>query len=401
MLGWIQDAAMLGIRAAGITTIEKTVALVEEAHNQLLEEQLVRAVVSGAPGIHFVDKKLSTFWLEDGNPIWEAATDLTEGTGVAATDWIAEQITTQLVVPARRDTVQQILEAAPGFQWLDKERNWFWLGDRPRSRSRLANLVSKALAVSGQLAAEDLRTAVRRHHRTSGVVPPSIALTSFCRDVLGYAVQGGEIIAPLDLQPGDVLQGAEATFFDILSTNGRIMTREQMEQLCLAQGMPRATFYVYLGNSPILVRHHRGVYGLVGSKITDDALAMLAHDARRRGRSLNDYGTLPDGKVWLSYSVTDNMVERGVFSVPAPLSNQLTGEFPLSMEDGTRVGSIAFRDHGTGIHTFLRRTGGEPGDTLMLAVDLEIRTVIASLGSPELVEDLLEQQSDGQFSKYV
>jgi len=56
---------------------------------------------------------------------------------------------------------------------------------------------------------------------------------------------------------------------------------------------------------------------------------------------------------------------------------------------GTQAGSLTFADNGSwGIGPFLRRSGAEPGDYLLLSFDLKERKAIAWIGDVDLLDGL-------------
>jgi hypothetical protein len=63
------------------------------------------------------------------------------------------------------------------------------------------------------------------------------------------------------------------------------------------------------------------------------------------------------------------------------------GEFSLWTVDGSYVGKWTCGDYQAwGIGPFLRRRGGEPGDILLLVIDISTRRAVAELGDETLLE---------------
>ena len=129
---------------------------------------------------------------------------------------------------------------------------------------------------------------------------------------------------PLDYE--EILEGTEETMARILFEEGPLVTGTRFEELCLSSGMNASTFYVYLGNSPIIARYARGVYGLVGAQFPPGAAETLA-PKRSKKKVLRDYGWTIDGGIWITYVMSDSLVKSGVATVPSAMRKYLTGSF--------------------------------------------------------------------------
>lgn len=281
------------------------------------------------------------------------------------------------------DLVLDVLTRDDGFRWLDVGRGWFWNADVPRNR--LTNQIDKVLCVAGALPVVDLRPAVARSYRMEGKAPPLDILTEFCRQSPGVRVDAGLVRADPVLAPSSVLAETELTLYEILKQHGSVMSRTVLEEVCRSRGMNRATFYVYLGNSPILVSPQRGVYALVGTVPSIEIVQDLAA-RRRRGRVLVAAGHSRDGSPWLIHCLSEGMLSNGTFGVPAAMKPQLDGDFDALDEAGTVVGRLSVREHGTwGLGRFLRLSEAEAGMHLAMRFDLAAREVHLQLGDEALV----------------
>ena len=282
------------------------------------------------------------------------------------------------------NTIADFLSRTEEFRWLDSASGWFWYVDT--TRNRLVNQIRKVLSVNSRVSVGDLRVGISRHYRMKGFAPPRRVLLELCRQLPGVQVEGDWIWAVPALDPSRVLGRTEAVLAEILMRNGGIMPRERFEDECVARGMNRATFYVYLDYSPILSRYSRGVYGLCGAVVNPGTVEALA-PTRRRGKVLLDYGWDDTGAIWLAYRLSESMINSGVFYVPSSLKSFVDGEFVLMTHDGSIAGTVISSSTGAwGLGPFFRRRGGEPGDYLLLTVDLERRRVTASLGDLDAIE---------------
>jgi hypothetical protein len=312
--------------------------------------------------------------------ILQAARRAVEHWGVAT----IEEAAAKVAPSVKPELVAQILASSAGFAWLDETGGWFWLTTR---RNRLLNHVRKALAVAAQgLAVAALRDAVRRHYRWQGVAPPRRVLLEVCRHAAGLEVEGDVVRAKPSLDTASELSLSEQTLVGILLQHGGVMARLEFQDACVAAGMNRSTFMVYLDYSPVLVKYARGVYGLVGHNPPPGVVTSLAPKAQP-GRRLLDVGWLSDGRPWCAYRLGRNTLESGVVGVPSGLKAIFAGEFRLAADDGTPMGTLVARNSSAwGLGPFFRRRGGEEGDCLLLVLDVASRKAVVAIGDDGMVE---------------
>jgi len=102
----------------------------------------------------------------------------------------------------------------------------------------------------------------------------------------------------------------------------------------------------------------------------------------RKTRVLADYGWLPDGRIFVSYELSEGSLSNGIVSVPAAMKSYLQGEFRLLIADGQSAGRLVVKDtQAWGLGPFFRRRGGEPGDLFQVVFDMRQR--VASVSLPE------------------
>jgi hypothetical protein len=220
-----------------------------------------------------------------------------------------------------------------------------------------------------------------------GFAPPSGVLLELCKSISDLHTDGNIVRAGHRLDWKRVLTGVEKTFVRILLESGPVMSRKDLERECLATGMKRATFYVYLDYSPLIAKYARGVFGLRGARIEPGIVDELS-PVHRRSKVLHDYGWTANGEIWLAFRLSDNTIATGIVSVPAAMSRYIQGEFTLKTEDETPIGIL---NAGTaysawGLGALFRRRGGEPGDYLVIVFDLKERTAAAQIGDASLVD---------------
>ncbi len=242
-------------------------------------------------------------------------------------------------------------------------------------------------AVVDRIDIGELRDGVRRHHRTHGFAPPKRVLLEFCRQLPGVDVEGTYVWANPSLDWVIELEETEETMVRILKTHSNIMQRSEFEALCRSAGMNRATFYIYLGYSPVLTKFARGVYGLRGTVVRPGAVEALA-PRRLKGKVLQDYGWTDDGKIWLGYTISEAMLASGVFGIPSAMHSYLAGEYRLRTMNDVHVGAVVAKEaNGWGLSPFFRRRDGDPGDTLVIVFDLAKHEAVVSIGDSALLEE--------------
>ncbi len=304
--------------------------------------------------------------------------------GAATIDDTCAQASPHLSLPETVAT--HLITGQDDFEWLDEAGGWFWLKDV--KRNRVLNRVAKILRVASDVRLGELRSGIRRHYRMEGFAPPQRVLAEMCRRV-GWCVvdDEGRVTAMKLPETLGVMGEAETIMHEILQAHDSIMVREDFERACLARGMNRTTFFVYLDNSAIIVRHARGVYGLRGADVEPGVIeAMIPR--RTHSRVLKDYGWLPDGRLWLGFKLSQSIALNGVCSIPVALSHYIQGEFQLVNVNGSFLNTFVARNSSAwGFGSFVRQRGGEAGDVFVIVFDLQSRRVTPHLGDETLLNE--------------
>jgi len=179
------------------------------------------------------------------------------------------------------------------------------------------------------------------------------------------------------------------------------MRRADLEDICLAQGVNRNSFWVYLNYSPVLERVAPSVYALRGVEVDPAKVAHLAERIKPTEPPLQDDGWTKDGAVWLGYRVNRNLLASGVVTVPARIRNMI-GERVLELftVEGAPVGKfvISGKSHAWGLTPFIGRRGVEVGDYLIIALDTDLGVAVVQAGSKDLL--LSYQDGDGWGPQY-
>ena len=204
---------------------------------------------------------------------------------------------------------------------------------------------------------------------------PTLEQAVFAENELGVA----PVLARPPLDYREVLSDTESMVVSVLREHGPVMQRPKLEELCLGKGLQRDTFYIHLTYSPVIARYARGVYGLRGAQISP-GLAESMVESRRKTRVLADYGWLPDGRIFLSYKLSEGSLANGIVSVPVGMKSYLQGEFKLLIADEQSAGRLVIKQsRAWGLGPYFRRRGGEPGDHFQIVFDTRQRVASVSL----------------------
>jgi len=279
------------------------------------------------------------------------------------------------------DTLRDWLLRLPQVHWLDEEREWFRFRNH---RGSLETALWKILAVAPEIHVGELRNGLMRPHR-SPAAPPLPVLSQLCRD-LGLEVDGDLVRTRKPVRPQDVLAEHELTFFEILSADGPLLPRRDLEKRCLQRGMNRNSFNVYVSTSPILARFGRGLHGLRGAQLGPGEAEVQRRPARLSGNVTN-FGWKKSGVPWIARRLTEATIRSGFMVVPAAMSDAVgEGRLPLLTVDGLQVGNLGWRRaHAWGLSPAFRRCRPNVGDVMILEIDRKSAAAIIHLGGPELL----------------
>jgi hypothetical protein len=250
--------------------------------------------------------------------------------GAATTESIAADVNEEIGGSLDISFIADVIQLRSDFRWLDVETGWFWLSTVPRNR--ILTQINKILTASGQISVNELRAGVSRNYRLEGFAPPRRVLLEICRQQPGVCVNGDSISA--NFASTEWLSPVEITMARVLNDHGKVMTREEFEKHCIAAGINRTTFYLYLANCPIFEKFASGIYGLRGAEIGPSDIEALGGKAKTHSKVLKGSTWTEDGKLELHFEVSNSLLATGVFSVPASLQRFLSGQFILKGQDG-------------------------------------------------------------------
>jgi hypothetical protein len=317
---------------------------------------------------------------------------LTEHWGAATIDALQNELSDEVGSTVSPSVLRLFLGSVKTFEWLDDDRDWFWIRDVPRNR--LLNQVEKVMSVAGSIALSELREGVGRWYRMEGFRPPREVLARLCEQSGFYSRDGDRIVEGPNLRPWErVLGGVERGIAEVLFEHGPVMRRDDLERIAVEErGLNRSSFYVNLGYSPVFARYAPGVYGLRGARITAAEVNALI-PPRVRTQRLVDHGWTSDGRVWLGYKMSTSAVQAGVLSVPSALQEFVRGSYLLSSDGDKPVGTLVIKGgHMWGVGPFYRRWGVEENDYVVVKIDIDKRCATIAAGGEELLVRLQEAE---------
>lgn len=284
--------------------------------------------------------------------------------------------------------IKNVLVGRNDFSWLDEEKGWFWLKSVPRNR--LYNQIRKILSVSNQIEVSELRSGISRHHRMKGLSPPKRVILEFCQQSGLANIEDSKIVSKTEINFEEELSDIEQFLTLILKENDGIILRVDLEKGAVDLGINLSSFYVYLGYSPIIVRHAMGVYGLRGATIPVGKVeSLMLQTQTKRGKVLKDFGWKDTEHIWIVYELSESAIKSGVIGIPAAVKKYIEGDFLLKTEDNQIIGKFTIKDaSGWGLGNFFRRRGGEVGDSMLLIFNLVKREIQIQIGGDNLTENL-------------
>lgn len=346
----------------------------------LLGREVVYSIEAGEPR-----SVVATGLAGSSAKVVQIARRAVEHWGAATFDDIVNRVKEKF--PISEEVVRGIVIGHGDFRWLDEQSDWFWLVDLPRNR--LINQIQKVFSVTESVSVGELRAGVRRHHRMQGFAPPERVLLELCRQIPWCSVEDRTVRLNKEHALRKILSKTEETMAAILRRHNSVMQRETFEEECVVGGMNRATFYIYIDYSPIIVKYARGVYGLRGAEVPPGLVESLKPKIQR-GRVLKDYGWKSDGRLWVGYKLSESTVATGVCSIPATLTRFIEGDFQFYEPSGKIVGNLGInKTSAWGLRPFFNRRGVDAGDHLVLLFDLSLRTATAYIGDESTLETLV------------
>jgi hypothetical protein len=157
------------------------------------------------------------------------------------------------------DLLETVLTTAGDFRWLSRNTGWFWFSEV--TTNRVVSRIRKMLAVANPLTTAEIRAGLGR---MLDPLVPDATLLELCRQLPGLSVDGDRIRADAEINVSEVLNKTERDIFRLLAENNGCMSNSDLICRSRGIGMKRPTLYQCVSNSPIVLRHNRNYYRLIG-----------------------------------------------------------------------------------------------------------------------------------------
>ncbi len=138
--------------------------------------------------------------------------------------------------------IEAILSTMSGFDWLDRERGWYWFG--PSDRNLLVQQLRKLLSVATKIDLVRTRASLVAAYRRREIAPPFSVIREFIAKLPEAKVDGGTLLrgTGYDNLP-DPLGPTERLIVDLLGQATSGVDRQDFEDSCVKLGINRTTLY--------------------------------------------------------------------------------------------------------------------------------------------------------------
>jgi hypothetical protein len=165
------------------------------------------------------------------------------------------------------DVISALLESREDFRWLNQGLGWFWLSQF--GRNKVANRLTKILAVSSSVSLREAYAAIAKDYRIPSFGPPLSVFGEFCRQVPGIQLGQNGVITWDQTDRRQVLSSKEQKIINIIDRQGAQITWKELVKACGEVGLSTGTASVFVTTSPLVRKRSRGVYSLIGRTTKD------------------------------------------------------------------------------------------------------------------------------------
>lgn len=173
-----------------------------------------------------------------------------------------------------RETIAEHLRFSPHCFWDPADSAVFYL---PTTRNAILSRLRRILSVISPVSAEVTRTQILRDRRMEGseFSPEMLAgianLQPWCR-VIDDQISGEQVF---DAEGED---SNEEKLVALLRKHGPVMDSRSLQKSALQVGISDVHFNTLLASSPLIVKHGRALYGLVGSALSPEMSSIIAYE---------------------------------------------------------------------------------------------------------------------------
>lgn len=331
--------------------------------------------------------------LSFSNALITLASRKARSTGAANVADVVAAAEKQGISIAEQDLKYLLLEAGRA-RFMGED--WFSFPSISPGGNRLINVARAILSVSPSVNVAAVRRGVQRRCRFHGLflIPPRSVIAEFLSGIQPFILaEDGTVTVSGPLDYRKELGPSEQILVEVLrSTANGILDRESLARSCLDRGMNINTLSVLTTYSPILDHPWPDIWSLAGSTVEPASVEALrqAKALRPRIRRVVYSGWRPTGEPWLGFRLPRLTGSVQLF-VPAAVSRFVAGRrFSASADDDSDVGTITVDERGAswGYTQFLRRSGADEDDILLVTFDLEKSEATLALATDESLEEL-------------
>lgn len=280
--------------------------------------------------------------------------------------------------------VRDVFSREPDLTWLDDERNWFTV--LKTSRNRLRRILRVVLAVARRIRIGELRTAVKRDVHMRGVAPPKHILLEICKHQPFCTVEGDTIIASERLKAEEVLAGSQRLIWEVFRDNGPLLRFHEYRRIGEEAGLGPSSISVSITFCLIIARVAPAIYALVGANVGPADIMVLAPPGEKE-KVLRDSGWTESGEFWCGYRLSDGAINLGMLSVPGAMKDKLDGKYAVQHVELPKIMEVKIGDgQMRGMQSAFRALGCEPGDYVVVRVNLQSATLTLEFGDELLLE---------------
>ena len=269
--------------------------------------------------------------------------------------------------PITRRDLQDLVNAQPGVEQLEKMPGWFWR--RAPETNPVVRDIAKMLSVATAIDLSTLRQGLLRGRQDSALCPTEDVLAALCSASFKTRSKRRRIMLARPLDPRRFLDQRERRLVKILQAGSNVLTRKEIQIAWLETRRDLGRLDRLLHRSPFIEQLGRGVYSLRGSQVQPGQVERIC-SGRTSVKQIIDYGWQDDGQLWLKCRVTPTLLASGRVTVPAGLRRFLLGNLTLLDAGGTELASIVCSDSGAlPLQGYLRWARSPLQSTLLLVVD--------------------------------
>ena len=285
------------------------------------------------------------------------------------------------------DSEAEMVAAVVGSDGWRLNEGWLWLATTgPTSMHPVINMARKVRVSAGRpFRPADLRHALSRRaaflissHGRDVQVPTTAAIENFCRSHPELTVDENfrvDVDLPADI--AEVLSETELVLKQAVDASpGRVISRSELLRQCVAAGIKEATANQYLVYGPIAASPEVNSWTTVGQAF-DVSEADFQPVERKRTTECEWEGE--DTVVLRSLlKGTSSVVVYFPVAFHPYVADKKFGAFDIAERD---VGIVAVGENGQswGYGPFLRRSGAETGDLLVVTLSLDSGTAVLRL----------------------